>query len=78
MQVSPNTQQDAYTDVGTDELRPRIESFNNQHIARSHSLGRSEQIDDIHNRTGSVSDARRPSIIERHEEVSFFGKCNMT
>ena len=75
LQTSPNIQQDASnTDAGanTAEPRPRIESFNTQPVARSPSfLGGSEKSDDIHNRTGSVGAARRPSFIKGHEEVKF-------
>lgn len=62
-------------DKGTnaDELRPRIESFNTQPKARSPSfLGESEKSHDIHNRTGSVGAARRPSFIKGQEGVSCY------
>ena len=58
----------------TAELRRRIESFSNQPVARSPSfLGESERSHDIHNRTGSVGAARRPSFIKGQEGVSFCG-----
>ena len=62
--------------TNTAEQRPRIKSFNIQPKARSPSfVFDSEKSQDIHNRTGSVGAARRPSFI-KGQGVSFYDYGN--